>query len=60
MRGVTAQELHGQRRHIYIAVDTSNSNWKEYLLEKANRLPHGGILHVIEAFTYKELERMYV
>lgn len=59
-RGVSAEQLHGRLRHIYMSVDITASNWREYALNRANRLPHGGILHILEADTFEEIERMYV
>lgn len=60
MRGITAQQVHGQLRHAYIVVDPELTNYKEYLFERIKHLPHGGILHVLRGGTYEELERMYV
>jgi len=60
MRGVTAQELHGQLRHMYITVDNTATNWHEYLYEKINRLPYGGVLHILDHTTLEEIERMYI
>ena len=60
MRGIPASAIHNARKHYYIAVDPSTSNWREYALIEANRLSMTGVLHIMNCNNYEEIQRLMV